>query len=133
MADLIVDDPEARRAAGTDFPPDVPDADKEGTRKNMLRTEVLDAETYPNVTVKSASIDGSLQAAKITARITIKSASRDVLVPTNIVVNGDRLTASGEFDVQQTDFGMKPFSVALGALEVADRLHVRFNLVAAKQ
>jgi polyisoprenoid-binding protein YceI len=133
VADLVVDDPDARRAAGTDFPPDVPDADKEGTRKNMLRTEVLDAETYPNVTVKSATVEGSLQAAKVTARITIKNTSHDVVVPTNIVMNGDRLSASGEFDILQTDFGMKPFSVALGALEVQDRLHVRFNLVAEKR
>jgi polyisoprenoid-binding protein YceI len=133
VADLIVDDPDARRAAGAEFPPDIPDGDKEGTRKNMLRKEVLDAEAYPNVTVKSAAVAGSLQAPKITARITIKNASRDVLVPTNIVANGDRLTASGEFDIVQTDFGMKPFSVALGALEVQDRLHVRFNLVAAKR
>jgi polyisoprenoid-binding protein YceI len=133
VADLIVDDPDARRAAGTDFPPDVPDADKEGTRKNMLRKEVLDAATYPNVTVKSVSVAGSAQAPKITARITIKNASHDVTVPTNIVMNGDRLTASGELDVLQTDFGMKPFSVALGALEVQDRLHVRFNVEAVKQ
>lgn len=133
VADLIVDDPDARRAAGTDFPPDIPAADKEGTRKNMLRKEVLDAESYPNVTVKSATVEGSLQAPKIAARITIKNASRDVVVATNIVLNGERLTASGEFDILQTDFGMKPFSVALGALQVQDRLRVRFNLVAAKR
>lgn len=133
VADLVVDDPDARRAAGTDFPPDIPDSDKEGTRKNMLRKEVLDAETYPNVTVKAATVEGSMQAPKISARITIKNASHDVVVPTNIVMNGDRLTASGEFDILQTDFGMKPFSVALGALEVQDRLHVRFNLVAMKR
>jgi len=133
VADLIVDDPDARRAAGADFPPDIPDADKEGTRKNMLRKEVLDAETYPNVTVQSAAVDGSLPTPKITARITIKNASKDVAVPASIAMNGDRLTASGEFDILQTDFGMKPFSVALGALEVQDRLHVRFNLVAEKR
>ena len=133
VADLIVDDADARRAAGAEFPPDIPAADKEGTRKNMLRKEVLDAESYPNVTVKSATVEGSMQAPEITARIIIKNASRDVVVPTRIVMDGERLTASGEFDILQTDFGMKPFSVALGALEVQDRLHVRFNLVAAKR
>jgi hypothetical protein len=132
VADLIVDDPDARRAAGTDFPPDIPDADKEGTRKNMLRKEVLDAETYPKVTVQSVGVAGSLEAPKITARVTIKNASHDVVVPTRIEMTGERLTASGEFDILQTDFGMKPFSVVLGALEVQDRLHVRFNLEAVK-
>ncbi|HEY0681128.1 MAG TPA: YceI family protein [Steroidobacter sp.] len=133
VADLIVDDPDARRAAGSDFPPEIPAADKDGTRKNMLRKEVLDAENYPKVKVQSVAISGSLQAPRISARITIKDATRDVVVPATLAVNGSRLTASGEFDIQQTDFGMKPFSVALGALEVQDRLHVRFNLVATKR
>ncbi|MDY6947240.1 MAG: YceI family protein [Pseudomonadota bacterium] len=133
VAELSVDDPEARRAAGSDFPPEIPAADKEGTRKNMLRKDVLDAENYPQVTVKSAAVAGSIQAAKITARITIKDATREVIVPTSIVVNGSRLTASGEFEIRQTDFGMKPFSVALGALEVQDPLRIRFNLVAVKR
>lgn len=133
VADLIVDDPGARRAAGSDFPADIPAADKEGTRKNMLRAEVLDGERYPRVEVKSATVAGSLQAPQVTARITIKDASRDVTVPVVAAVNGDRLTASGEFEILQTDFGIKPFSVALGALEVKDRLLVRFKLVASKR
>ena len=36
-------------AAGSDFPPDVPQADKDGTRKNMLRAEVLDARALSDV------------------------------------------------------------------------------------
>lgn len=133
VADLIVDDVEARRAAGSDFPPEIPEPDKEGTRKNMLRKEVLDAESYPRVEVKSAAVSGSLESPQITARITIKGVSREVAVPTTIAINGTRLTARGEFEILQTDFGMKPFSIALGALEVKDRLVVRFNLVAEKR
>lgn len=133
VADLIVDDPDARRAAGSEFPPDIPAADKDGTRKNMLREEVLDAENYPKVTVRSASVSGSMQAPRISARITIKDGTRDVAVPATIAVKGNRLTASGEFEILQTDFGMKPFSVALGALAVQDRLLVSFNLVAVKR
>lgn len=133
VADLVVDDPEARRAAGSDFPPDIPAADKEGTRKNLLRAEVLDGERYPRVEVKSAKVGGSLQAPQVTARITIKDASRDVVVPVSAAVNGDRLTANGEFEILQTDFGIKPFSVGLGALEVKDRLLVSFKLVASKR
>jgi polyisoprenoid-binding protein YceI len=133
VADLIVDDPQARQAAGSDFLPDIPEGDKQATRNNMLREEVLDAEHFPKVTVKSAAVAGSLAAAKITARITLKDATRDVMVPTHIAVNGDRLRASGEFEIRQTDFGMKPFTVALGSLAVQDQLRVRFNLVAVKR
>jgi polyisoprenoid-binding protein YceI len=133
VADLIVDDPDARRAAGSEVPPEIPDADKQGTRKNMLRAEVLDAENYPRVELKSAKIEGTLPNAQVTARITIKQATRDIVVPVNVTVTVNRLTASGEFAIQQTEFGMKPFSVAMGALEVKDRLDVRFNIVALKR
>lgn len=133
VAELIVDDAAARRAAGSDFPPEIPAADKEGTRKNMLRAEVLDAERHPRVEVKSAKVGGTLQAPQVTARITIKQASRDVVVPVVAAINGDRLTASGEFEILQTDFGIRPFSIALGALEVKDRLLVRFKLVAEQR
>lgn len=133
VADLIVDDPEARRAAGSEFPPEIPEGDKQGTRKNMLRAEVLDAENYPRVELKSVTVEGTLPNPQVTARITIKQSSRDVVVPVTVTVDGDRLIASGEFPIQQTEFGMKPFSVAMGALEVKDRLDVRFNIVAVER
>ena len=133
VAQLVVDDPEARRAAGSDFPPDIPQSDKDGTRKNMLRPEVLDGERYPEVKLRSAKVGGTLEAPQITAHITIKDASHDVEVPVKIAVAGAQLTASGEFDILQTQFGMKPFSVALGALEVQDRLHIKFNVTATRQ
>ena len=133
VAQLVVDDAEARRAAGSDFPPDIPQSDKDGTRKNMLKPEVLDGEHYPEVKLRSAKVGGTLEAPQVTAHITIKETSRDVEVPVKIEAAGAKLTASGEFDVLQTEFGMKPFSVALGALEVQDRLHIKFKVVAEKK
>ena len=132
VGQLVVDDAEARRAAGGDFPPDIPQSDKDGTRKNMLKPEVLDGEHYPDVKLRSAKIGGTLQAPQVTAHITIKDASRDVEVPVKLAIEGTKLRASGEFDILQTQFNIKPFSVALGALEVQDRLHIKFTIVASK-
>jgi polyisoprenoid-binding protein YceI len=133
VAELIVDDAAARRAAGSDFPPDIAAADKEGTRQNMLRPEVLDAERHPRIELKSAKVGGSLQAPQVTARITIKQASREVAVPVVVAIDGNRLSASGEFELLQTDFGIQPFSVALGAVAVKDALLVRFKLIADRR
>jgi polyisoprenoid-binding protein YceI len=130
VAQLVVDDAEARRAAGSDFPPDIPQADKDGTRRNMLKPEVLDGERYPAVKLRSTKIGGTQEAPQVTASITIKDQTRDVEVPVKLAVQGSKLSASGEFDVLQTQFGIKPFSVALGALEVQDRLHIKFTIVA---
>jgi polyisoprenoid-binding protein YceI len=133
VAQLVVDDAEARRAAGSDFPPDIPQSDREGTRRNMLKPEVLDGEHYPEVKLRSAKVGGTLEAPQVTAQITIKETSRDVEVPLKIELAGAQLTATGEFDILQTQFGMKPFSVALGALEVQDKLHIKFKVVAEKK
>jgi len=40
--ELVVDDPQARREAGSEFPPEIPQGDKDGTRRNVLRPVVLD-------------------------------------------------------------------------------------------
>jgi polyisoprenoid-binding protein YceI len=135
VAKLVVDDPQARRAAGSDsdFPPDIPQSDKDGTRRNMLKPEVLDGEHYPDVKLQSVKVGGTLAAPQVTARITIKDASHDVEVPVKVAIEGAKLSASGEFDVLQTQFGIKPYSVVLGALEVEDRLHIKFTIVAQKR
>jgi hypothetical protein len=133
VAELIVDDAQARRAAGPEFPPDIPQADKDGTRKNMLRTEVLDGERFAQISLRSVRVSGSQQAPLITTAITIKDATREVEVPAKVSIEGGRLEASGEFDIQQTDFGMKPFSVAMGAIAVKDQLRIKFALVAERQ
>jgi YceI-like domain len=132
VAELIVDDAAARRAAGPEFPPDIPPDDKEGTRKNMLRAEVLDAVQFPQISLQAVRVSGSQQAPQITTRITIKNASRDIEVPAQVSIAGSRLTATGEFDIQQTNFAIKPFSVAMGAIAVKDQLHIKFTLVAER-
>jgi hypothetical protein len=133
VKELIVDDAQSRRAAGNGFPPDVVQRDKDATRRNMLRPEVLDAGRYPTILLSAARIEGTPRSPRIVARITIKDASREVEIPATIDIDGSRLTAQGEFDVRQSEFGITPFSAALGALAVQDRLHVWFRIVADLQ
>jgi polyisoprenoid-binding protein YceI len=132
--ELTVDDERARAAAGAEeFPPGIPDKDKEGTRRNMLREEVLDADHFSQITLRSARIEGTLAAPSLTVRITIKNVSRDVVVPTTLTLNGKQLRAQGEFEVRQTEFGIKPFSIAMGAMQVQDVLRIKFDIVAMQK
>jgi len=130
--DLVVDDPQARAAAGSEFPPQIPQADRDGTRKNMLRAEVLDGEHFATVTLQSVRVSGTVQSPTISTRITIKGVARDVDVPAQVVVTDSRLRASGEFDITQSAFGITPFSIGLGALTVQDKLHLKFSIVALR-
>lgn len=133
VAQMVVDDPQARREAGSDFPPGISEADREGTRKNMLRAEVLDGDRYPVIRLRTVNSAGSVENPQVTAQVTIRDATRELQIRPVVKLEGNRLTATGEFDLLQSDFGIKPFSAALGALAVQDRLHVTFAVVARKK
>lgn len=130
VAELIVDDPQARAEAGREFPGEIPPSDRAATHKNMLGPAVLDVLRYPKIALRSVHIGGSTLQPDITARISIKGVERDLRIPATVSIADRRLTATGEFDILQSDFGIKPFSVALGALTVQDRLHIVFKIVA---
>lgn len=132
VVQMTVDDPEARRLAGTDFPPDLTAADRAAARRNMLRRATLDAQHYPSISLQSVRSSGPPQSPLITVRITIRGVSRETPVSTGLQFNDGSLTASGEFDILQSDFGITPFSIAFGALRIDDRLHVKFSIAALR-
>jgi polyisoprenoid-binding protein YceI len=125
---LVVDDPQARANEGDDFTAEVPQEAREGTRRNLMRPEVLDAEHFPEIRLQSIAVSGTRTTPSMMMRVTIKDVSRDVVVLAEVQEEGNQLTAEGEFAIQQSDFGIKPFSVALGALQVQDKLRIRFRL-----
>jgi polyisoprenoid-binding protein YceI len=130
VATLVVDDPAARAAAGPDFEGALPESAREGTRKNLLRTEVLDAATFPEVTVRAGGLGGTWDDPVARADVTVKGVTRRVEVPLDLADAGASLTARGRFRLRQTEFGMVPFSVAGGAIQVADEIVLGFEIVA---
>ncbi len=128
--DLIVDDAQARTAEGADFQTKVSDDARAGTRRNMLKPELLDGEHYPTIRLRSVKMTGMRDAPEVTASITIKDQTREVAVPVHLTIAAHTLKAVGQFDIRQTDFGITPFSVMLGALQVQDQFKIKFELVA---
>ena len=129
---IVVDDPQARLAEGDDFLPEVSQSNREGTRSNMLRADLLDAAHYPQVRLRSVRMTGTAQQPQMVVRITIRNVSRDVPVSAAVKLAGKHITVTGAFDIRQTQFGIKPFTAALGTLAVQDTLHIRFKLVAQR-
>jgi len=132
VAGFVVDAPDARAVEGPDFAKQPSTAAIDGTRKNMLGPDLLDAAHYPEVRVRSVRLLGPDWGPDATVRIELHGVSRDLTVPIAVEQSGDSLTVTGGFDLKQSDFGLKPFSVLGGGLQVADTLHVRFHLVAQK-
>lgn len=128
--ELIVDDDEARRAEGAEFPLNLSEQAKQGTRRNLLGPDVLDAARFPRIRLRSAAISGAADKPQVKAAITLKSVTREVAVPVELQQVGESLRVRGEFALRQSDFGIKPYSVALGALQVQDEVKIKFELAA---
>ena len=132
---LSVDEPQLRAAQGAEFQSAVDDVAIAGTRDHMLGPALLDAAHFPTIHLQSlqlhsdaASSDG--EALLMTVRILVRDHSAELQLPVSLQRSGDELTASGEFDLTHAQLGLTPYSVALGALRVAERMQVRFRLVA---
>jgi polyisoprenoid-binding protein YceI len=137
VAEMTIDEPQLREKEGPDFPPEVPESAKEGTRRNMLSQALLDGEQYPDITIAAERIEadaaGSVSApgrVKVHAQITVRGQAHSLLVPATYELHDNRVVVSGELPVKQTDLGLTPFSALLGALQVEDEMRVRFQLVA---
>ncbi|HEX4299894.1 MAG TPA: YceI family protein [Gammaproteobacteria bacterium] len=132
VKDFEVDRPEARAAQGADFATHPSAQDIKGTTEHMLGADCLDADKYPDVSLQSAEVTGSESKAEMTVRITLHGTARDLKVPVTITKDGDGLTASGDFELKQSEFGITPYSALGGGLQVADALKVHFKIVSRK-
>lgn len=130
VGELVVDDPTLRAGHGADFASVPTEDDVAGTRKNMLTDKVLDGEKYPTIRVTGTGPLG--QAGQQTLQLAVELLGRTVqlAVPATVTVSDRGVEARGEFDLNHADLGMKPFSVMLGALQVAEQMHFVYHVVA---
>lgn len=129
-----VDDPTLRLQAGPDFASVPSPSAISGTRRNLLGTSVLDAESHPYLYLSlSAPVDLAAEKANLPIEITLKDETR--VVPTHVryTHTHDRLSLSGELKLSQAEFGMTPFSVLGGALAVRDELEIAYRVIAKRR
>lgn len=131
-ARAVVDPADLRANQGSDFQTDISETARTRTRRNMLGEKVLDVERHPYVVVSSSAIEGSFADPSVTLDVTLKGVARQVTIPVSLERSGDRLVAEGRFELLQSDFGIEPFSVLGGALQVEDRVEVVFSVAAEK-
>jgi hypothetical protein len=130
VAALSIDETALRAEQGEDFKATIDAASIEGTRDHMLGDKLLDATHFPVIRLQSGplSADGDQWTASLS--VTVRDHVSTVLVPVSLSMNPDSLTASGEFDLTHSQLGLTPYSVGLGAIRVAETMHVRFRVLA---
>lgn len=132
---LSVDEGALRAAEhSADFPPDVPDSAKAGTRHNMLGEALLDGEHHEEIVLRALRLQPAQPAASgaVIAEIQalVRGQPHPLRVPVHYEQSAGTIIASGETTVKQTELGLTPFSAMLGALVVQDEMRVKFRIVA---
>lgn len=125
LEQLVVDEPGLRAEAGFDTQPS-PEA-IEGTRNNMLKT-TLDAGHYPFALIHATWADTNRR--MLNLLITLHSKTRNYEVPAQIEIIRNGIVVDGKMSFNQSDFGITPLSVLGGAIQVQDKLDLRFHIVA---
>ncbi len=127
---LIVDDNAARAEEGEDFPLNVSEDAKAGTKANMLRPTLLDGEHFPKISIRATRITGSTANPDVVASMRIKDQTREIRLPITLSETDSALAIQGSFEIRQSDFGITPLSIAMGALTVQDTVKIKFRLMA---
>ena len=123
---LRVDDAAARARAGPAFE-QMPDARAiAGTRRNMLGEQVLDAANWPEIRVLARVPTLAVGSTNAEVYFSLRGNGRLMTVPVRIEQDTRRLRVSGNVSLQQSAFGITPFSVFGGALAVRDTVELEF-------
>lgn len=116
----------------------VTDKVSDGDRKKIedtMRSEVLEVDKYPEIVFRSTSfsasrIDEAKYQTKITGDLTLHGATHPLTIGATVTFFEASLRAQGQFAVRQSDFGIKPVSVAGGTVKVKNELRFSFDIVA---
>jgi len=126
---LVADEPELRRKHG--LAAELGDADRREIQSTMLGETQLHAAKYPDITFQSVSVEPRAAGEfLLTGDFTLHGVTRRISVPVSVQVSGGALRAAGAFDIKQSDFGITPLSLFLGAVRNQDRVRVAFDLLA---
>ena len=132
LRSFIADTPEARKYIGLKGETDR--ATQQKVNQNMLGSEVLDVARHPTATFEIASIKKQRD---------LKEGAVEYLLEGDFTLHGVAkrikftVTAEpakgwhhirGKFAIRQTDFGIKPFTTALGAVGIANELTIYGDL-----
>ena len=125
---LVVDERELRAEAKFDTQPS--DEAIAATRANML--EKLGAGAHPLALIAARDVVIDVSGIRMNATLTLNGSTRAMRLSPQIILVGDLLDVVGQVALEQTNFGITPFSILGGALQVQDQVSVRYRIRARR-
>jgi len=132
-AELAVETDSLKVLSGEGGVTGLSDPEKALARSNALRS--LDASHFPEIRFaaddreKIAKTDDGY---RLTGVLQIRGSSREHVIDLRTEDLGDSWRMSAESSVRQTDYGVKPYSMLMGSVRVADDVTVSFTAVHVK-
>ena len=133
MRSFVADTETARKVFGIDASIDTATVKK--VNQNMLGKEILDVQRFPEASLDKASLRKTgKQSAKgldeyqLEGDFTLHGVSRHVVIPCDMEIKDGWHHLRGRFTIRQTDFGIKPYSKAFGAVGIKDELVIMGDL-----
>ena len=103
-------------------------ADKKAQiQERMLGPDVLDSEHFPVIQFRSTSISGAPADLRVAGDLTLRGQTRPIEAKVQEIAKGHW---RGAATLKQSAFGIKPISIAGGAVKVKDELKFEFEILA---
>ena len=115
---------------------DVSDHDRR-TIERMMHHDVLEESRFPEIvyrcpTAAVRSVGGGQLEVALTVELSLHGVTRPQRIRATLSATHETLRAFGEFTLRQSDYAIRPVSVAGGALKVKDELKCTFDIVARR-
>jgi polyisoprenoid-binding protein YceI len=104
--------------------------EKTVVRSNALKS--LNASRFPEIRFSADIIKKTDDGYRLTGNLQIRGKSREQVIDLRTEDLGDSWRMSAESSVRQSDYGIKPYSLLMGSVQVADDVMVSFTAVHAK-
>ncbi len=102
-------------------------------RSNALKS--LDASHFPEIRFRADAAEKIAETEdgyRLSGTLEIRGKSREHVIDLRTKDLGDSWRMSAESSVRQSDYGIKPYSLLMGSVQVADNVVVSFTAVHAK-
>jgi polyisoprenoid-binding protein YceI len=99
-------------------------------RSNALRS--LNAGRFPEIRFTADVIDKTDNGYRLSGTLQIRGKSREHVIDLRTDDLGDSWRMSAESTVRQSDYGIKPYSLLMGSMQVADEVRVSFTAIHRK-
>ncbi|MGH9667860.1 MAG: YceI family protein [Bryobacteraceae bacterium] len=106
------------------------DAKTQAEIQRDMQEKTLESATYPEITFRSSHVNKLPEGSwRVEGTLTLHGVSK----PVTAGVKRDRDGYAGHAILKQTDFGIKPISVAGGTVKVKNEIEIDFHIVARPQ